>query len=108
MIRNAGGRARNAVFDAAFLDTALDITDLIVIHHTSMFEIYCMNEAKRDSYWLLMLDCGLTLGTDERFVKVLDERSATELAKYDTKNFCFTEYVIAFLRCIHSRSVVKG
>jgi pyruvoyl-dependent arginine decarboxylase (PvlArgDC) len=36
VIRNAGGRARNAVFDIAFLDTFIKISDIVVVHHTSI------------------------------------------------------------------------
>ncbi|KAF2245698.1 hypothetical protein BU26DRAFT_568255 [Trematosphaeria pertusa] len=70
VIRNAGGRARRAVLDAAFLDALITITDIIVIHHTN---------------------CGLTLMTDEKVSKALGERSTKELAKHDIDGYCITE-----------------
>jgi hypothetical protein len=35
IIRNAGGRARGAVFDIAILDSIIEITEVVIIHHTS-------------------------------------------------------------------------
>lgn len=36
VIRNAGGTAKNAVLDITVLDTIIQITEIVVIHHTSM------------------------------------------------------------------------
>lgn len=36
ILRNAGGRAKEAIFDIAVLDTIIDVTEIVVIHHQSM------------------------------------------------------------------------
>jgi hypothetical protein len=35
VFRNAGGRAREAVFDIAVLDSIIEITEIIIVHHQS-------------------------------------------------------------------------
>jgi carbonic anhydrase len=57
VIRNAGGRARRAIFDIAVLNTLVEVTDVVVIHHTN---------------------CGLTLATDEHIRRELSELSVEE------------------------------
>jgi hypothetical protein len=36
VIRNAGGRAKGAVFDVAVLDTLITLNEIIIIHHTGI------------------------------------------------------------------------
>ncbi|KAF2121107.1 carbonic anhydrase [Lophiotrema nucula] len=69
VIRNAGGRAKNAVFDVAVLDALVQVTEIIVIHHK---------------------DCGLTYITDEDVREELGKLSPEEVAKYDTDGYTFT------------------
>jgi carbonic anhydrase len=40
VIRNAGGTAKNAVLDITVLDTIIQITEIVVIHHTSTCAMY--------------------------------------------------------------------
>jgi hypothetical protein len=42
------------------------------------------------------IDCGLTLTTDPQVSAALEERSKDELARFDVKDYCFTEYVCYF------------
>jgi carbonic anhydrase len=75
VIRNAGGRARHAIFDIALLDTLVGVAEIVVVHHTN---------------------CGLTLTTDEHIKTELVARSAGELGKWETAfeeggGVCFTD-----------------
>jgi carbonic anhydrase len=70
LIRNAGGRARHAIFDIALLDTLVGVAEVVVIHH---------------------MNCGLTLTTDDHLRKELATRSANELEKWDMEGVCFTD-----------------
>jgi hypothetical protein len=34
VLRNAGGRAKGAIIDTAILDTLVNLSEIVVVHHT--------------------------------------------------------------------------